>query len=149
MKKPSRTQRTSGLGFTLIELMVVVAIIGVIAAIAIPKFASLVRKSNEGATKGNLGALRSAISIYYGDLEGQFPGDMASLTIGSKYMNPQIPKSRVPPYHVDTSVVTEAASTSNDGGGWLYDNIMADANLGTVWVNCTHTDTRKSVWTTY
>jgi len=57
-------------GFTLIELMIVVAIIGILAAIAIPQFAQLVAKSQEGATKGNLGTLRSSLSIYYGDLEG-------------------------------------------------------------------------------
>jgi prepilin-type N-terminal cleavage/methylation domain-containing protein len=59
-------------GFTLIELMIVVAIIGILASIAIPKFADLIRKSKEGATKGNLGSLRSALSIYYGDMEGTY-----------------------------------------------------------------------------
>src|SRR5436190_656992 len=68
-------------GFTLIELMIVVAIIGILAAVAIPKFANLIRKSQEGSTKGNLGSLRSAISIYYGDMEGQYPGDLNSLTV--------------------------------------------------------------------
>ncbi|MDD5688057.1 MAG: prepilin-type N-terminal cleavage/methylation domain-containing protein [Elusimicrobia bacterium] len=60
-------------GFTLIELMIVVAIIGILAAIAIPKFADLIRKSKEGATKGSLGALRSALTIYYGEMEGTYP----------------------------------------------------------------------------
>ena len=62
-------------GFTLIELMIVVAIIGILAAIAIPKFAELIRKSNEGASKGNLGAIRSALSIYYGDEVGMWGAD--------------------------------------------------------------------------
>ena len=65
-------------GFTLIELMIVVAIIGILSAIAIPKFADLIRKSNEGATKGNLGAVRSAITIYYGTNAGLFPSVTAS-----------------------------------------------------------------------
>ncbi len=68
-------------GFTLIELMIVVAIIGILAAIAIPKFAELIRKSNEGASKGNLGAIRSALSIYYGDLEGTYPANVGALTV--------------------------------------------------------------------
>jgi len=60
-------------GFTLIELMIVVAIIGILAAIAIPKFADLIKKSKEGATKGSLGELRSALTIYYGENEGIYP----------------------------------------------------------------------------
>ena len=60
-------------GFTLIELMIVISILGVLATIAIPKFANLIRKSREGATKGNLGSIRSAITIYYANNEGVFP----------------------------------------------------------------------------
>ena len=145
MRVSKISKRTSG--FTLIELMIVVAIIGILAAIAIPKFANLIRKSNEGASKGNLGSIRGALSIYYGDLEGQYPTDMQSLTIAGKYLT-AIPQAKAPNYHSDGSAVT-AQTQSNDGAGWSYNNTTNDANMGTVWVNCTHTDTKGSTWTTY
>src|SRR5438552_13263251 len=99
-QKGSKGLRSSG--FTLIELMIVVAIIGILAAIAIPKFASLIRKSNEGASKGNLGSIRGALSIYYGDLEGQYPNDMAALTVSGKYLA-SVPLAKTPNYHSDVS----------------------------------------------
>src|SRR6266700_2721250 len=60
-------------GFTLIELMIVVSIIGILAAIAAPKFGSMLTKAKEGTTKGNLGALRGALNIYYADNQGVYP----------------------------------------------------------------------------
>src|SRR5580658_2138983 len=99
-------------GFTLIELMIVVAIIGILAAIAIPKFAQLIRKSGEGATKGNLGAIRSALSIYYGDMEGQYPGIVEGLTTAGKYIQ-TIPIAKTPSYHPDSS--TDATSNMTLG----------------------------------
>ena len=138
-------------GFTLIELMIVVAIIGILAAIAIPKFAALIRKSNEGATKGNLGAIRSALSIYYGDMEGTYPTNMSSLTVSSKYLG-SIPKAKVPSYHGDSSAFVNNSVMAESGGstgGWRYNNVVGDTNLGTMWVNCTHTDSKNTEWTVY
>ena len=142
-----KMKKRGALGFTLIELMIVVAIIGILAAIAIPKFASLLRKSGEGASKGNLGAVRSALSIYYGDMEGQYPVTLAAMTVNGKYLT-ALPVAKSPNYHSDSAAVVYQ-TIANDGGGWSYDNTALDANLGTVLVNCTHTDTKGTLWTTY
>ena len=141
-----RTQK----GFTLIELMIVVVIIGILAAIAIPKFAELIRKSSEGASKGNLGALRSAMSIYYGDMEGQYPSTVTALTIGGKYLT-VLPTAKAPTYHADSAsvILMTAVANPNDAGGWYYTDVPTNANVGNVLVNCTHTDTKGSIWTAY
>src|SRR5208282_1763552 len=88
--------------FTLIELMIVVAIISILAAIAIPKFADLIRKSNEGSSKANLGAIRSSLYIYYGDLEGQYPKDPTILTFNAKYLAAW-PPAKNPNYDPDST----------------------------------------------
>ncbi len=146
-------KRNGKAGFTLIELMIVVAIIGILAAIAIPKFAELIRKSGEGASKGNLGAIRSALSIYYGDLEGSYPAALSALTLNGKYLQ-AIPLAKTPNYHPDSSTEYDnvLSAGSNDdlvNRAWMYDNTTGDANFGNVIINCTHTDTKGSIWSGY
>jgi prepilin-type N-terminal cleavage/methylation domain-containing protein len=61
---PSRTARR---GFTLIELLIVVVIIGILAAIAIPKFANTKGKANFAAMKSDLRNLTTAQESFFYD----------------------------------------------------------------------------------
>ena len=54
-------------GFTLIELMIVVAIIGILAAIAIPNFMNYQCKAKQSEAKSNLGNIRTAEEAYYAE----------------------------------------------------------------------------------
>jgi type IV pilus assembly protein PilA len=54
-------------GFTLIELMIVVAIIGILAAIAIPNFLQYQMKSRQSEAKTNLGAIKTSLVSWQGE----------------------------------------------------------------------------------
>jgi general secretion pathway protein G len=64
-----RTERRGEGGFTLVELMIVMTIIGILSAIAIPSFIRSVQKAKEAVLKEDLHTMRNAIDSYTVDKE--------------------------------------------------------------------------------
>lgn len=67
MRKNQKFWNLSSAGFTLIELMVVILIIGLLAAIVVPQFTGRTEEAKVSITKTNIQNLNSALGIFYMD----------------------------------------------------------------------------------
>lgn len=125
---------------TILEIVLLVVVLGVIAAITIPKFRTMLYQSREGRTKSHLGDLRGALAIYYSDNFGLYPSDegtpetrLADALI-PQYLK-KIPAVELPQHHFrPLNTVQEQV---DDHGDWVYSTYR-----GYVAVNCTHLDTK-------
>ena len=73
-----RGHSTGQSGFSLLELLVVMTIIGILAAIAVPALRDSPQRAREATLKEDLFTLRSVIDQYHGD-KGAYPPDLATL----------------------------------------------------------------------
>src|SRR5579871_1406136 len=75
-------QRTWNRGFTLMELLIVIIVIAVLAAIALPKFINSGLRSKEASLKGDLKIYRNATQLFLNDT-GAYPATLAALSATS------------------------------------------------------------------
>jgi uncharacterized RDD family membrane protein YckC len=144
-----------------------IAVLGIIAAIAIPQFGHAVDRENEGISNANLGSVRSALSLYSGDKGGAYPSDLHDLV--PKYV-PQIPAlklsrgsdtSDVEYYDDDVCGGTNEsgldAAKLHGSGKWGYvrprpglkPNDAKKSCVGRFFIDSAQTDSKGKIWNTY
>lgn len=138
--------------------MMVVAIIGLLAAVAMPKFANMITRVKEAQLRGRLGTLRSTLNIYYADMEGFYPQSLGFLQ--GRYIDPRNDIFAVGSFQTHPHDLADVGASFQghpalpwpggliDLGGFGYWLTPANppATTARVFINCTHTDTRGTTW---
>jgi general secretion pathway protein G len=100
LRKPTRSRR----GFTLIEVLLVLVILGVLAALVVPNLLGTQEKANINAAKASINGLENAAKIYAVDHNATFPATIDDLlnpkdiTTGQQMTKPYIEKIPLDPW---------------------------------------------------
>lgn len=115
-------------GFTLVELVVVVLIMGIIAAVALPKMTSSTTVAKTNSAKHSLATIRDAIELFKGE-QGAYPPDAATLsTVLKPYLKGPFPAAPLGTNAGSVTVVagTVPATVVTGGAGWAYDSATGE-----------------------
>lgn len=80
------TKRNQSRGFTLIEILIVVVILGILAAIVIPQFTNAAQDANESSARSQLQTMRSQIELYRVQNNGTAPANPWTELIADGYI---------------------------------------------------------------
>lgn len=111
-------------GFTLVELVVVVMILGILAAVAAPKLLSTSATATDNGIKQSLAIVRDAIERYAAENGGQLPpsdsGDNFKLALEGKYLRGKFPT--LPGKDNTVAIITGDGNNTPSGGveSWAF-----------------------------
>jgi len=100
-------------GFTLVELLIVVIILGILAAVAIPQFTGSTDDARLSSLDMSLNQLRNAVELYYHQHSGQYPGATSYLTGAATTTAAQAESSLVRQLTLYSSITGQTATTKS------------------------------------
>jgi len=100
--------------FTLIELIVVMAIIALLISVAVPRYFNSVERAKEAALKQNLNVMRDALDKFYGD-QGRYPTAIQEL-VTKRYLR-SVPEDPL----TQSTTTWVLIKPPGDGGNGVYD----------------------------
>jgi general secretion pathway protein G len=113
--------------FTLVELVVVILILGILAAVAAPRMFDTAGRARDNGTRQSLAVVRSAIELYRAE-EGELPAGATLAADLGPYLNGPFPSVQSGAnQNADIGVVTESPIATPAGEtGWLYNETTGE-----------------------
>jgi len=136
MKKPARRNQTRR-GFTLVELVVVVLVLGIIASVAAPKMFDTASDARQNATIQSLAVIRDSIELYRAQ-NGAYPGDAGTEADFKNDMDTFLkgvfPTNQISGATNNATVAVSSAGTALSASGtqgWKYDKTSGEFIINT------------------